>query len=307
MARLARLVVPGMPHHVTQRGNRRQQTFFNDRDYAAYLELMADWCRDQGVEIWSYCLLPNHIHLVAVPSSEEGLRWAVGEAHRRYTRRINFREKWRGYLWQGRFASFVMDEPYLLAAARYVELNPVRARLVASPADWPWSSAGASVGTGRSVGESCSLVGDGPGLGGLPKQCHPGRGAQGDPSARSHGPAAGRRELRCPIGGDGWAAPQAAEAWSQTEASCELSYVSPEFPSAGQGYAFTCKCPCKVGTNGEWLTPTVSYFSRWERAKPQNPVSEAQGRWLEYFYCVCRYPDGTKDVHLAEEDEYMIA
>ena len=85
--------------------------------------------------------MPNHIHAIAVPSSEEGLRWAIGEAHRRYTRRINFREKWRGYLWQGRFASFVMDEAYLPAAARYIELNPVRAGLVCNPCDWPWSSA----------------------------------------------------------------------------------------------------------------------------------------------------------------------
>ena len=73
------------------------------------------------------------------------MRWAIGETHRRYTRRINFREKWRGYLWQGRFASFVMDEPYLLAAARYIELNPVRARLVSKAEDWPWSSARAHV------------------------------------------------------------------------------------------------------------------------------------------------------------------
>ena len=141
MARLARLVIPGLPHHITQRGNRRQQTFFNDGDYAAYVELMAQWCRDEGVEIWSYCLMPNHIHLIAVPSSQEGLRRAIGEAHRRYTRRINFRQKWRGYLWQGRFASFVMDEPHLLAAARYIELNPVRAGLVAKAENWPWSSA----------------------------------------------------------------------------------------------------------------------------------------------------------------------
>jgi putative transposase len=141
MARLARLVIPGMPHHVTQRGNRRQQTFFNDGDYAAYTELMADWCREEGVDIWGYCLMPNHVHLIAVPRAEQSLRRAIGEAHRRYTRRINFRQKWRGYLWQGRFASFVMDEPYLLAAARYVELNPVRAGLVADPADWLWSSA----------------------------------------------------------------------------------------------------------------------------------------------------------------------
>jgi putative transposase len=157
-----------MPHHVTQRGNRRQQTFFQDGDYAAYLELMAEWCGKEGVEIWGYCLMPNHAHLIAVPASEAALRRAVGEAHRRYTRRINFREKWRGYLWQGRFASFVMDEPYLLAAARYVELNPVRARLVESPAKWRWSSARAHL-LGRDdslvkVAPLLAMVGDWQGL-----------------------------------------------------------------------------------------------------------------------------------------------
>ena len=142
MARLARLVVPGLPHHVTQRGNRRQQTFFGEDDYAAYLQLMAEWCRERGVDVWAYCLMPNHVHLIAVPQAEDSLARAIGEAHRRSTRRINFREKWRGYLWQGRFASFVLDEPYLLAAARYVELNPLRVGLVADAADWRWSSAG---------------------------------------------------------------------------------------------------------------------------------------------------------------------
>lgn len=95
----ARVVVPGLPHHITQRGNRRQTTFFGEEDYVAYLELMTQWCRDLGVEIWAYCLMPNHVHLIAVPRTEQSLRRAVGEAHRRYTRRINFREKWRGYLW----------------------------------------------------------------------------------------------------------------------------------------------------------------------------------------------------------------
>ena len=145
MARIARVVIPGMPHHITQRGNRRQQTFFNNADYAAYLELMAEWCNKEGVDIWAYACMPNHIHLVAIPGTEEALHRAIGEAHRRYTRRINFREKWRGYLWQGRFASFVMDEAYLLAAARYIELNPLRAGLVASAEDWRWSSARAHV------------------------------------------------------------------------------------------------------------------------------------------------------------------
>lgn len=141
MARIARVVAPGYPHHITQRGNRRQQTFFCDEDYTAYLDLMAEWCRRCGVEIWAWCLMPNHVHLIAVPQSEEGLARAIGEAHRRYTRRINFREKWRGHLWQERFASFPMDESHLLAVTRYVEMNPVAAGLVQYPADYRWSSA----------------------------------------------------------------------------------------------------------------------------------------------------------------------
>ena len=143
MARLARVVAAGFPHHVTQRGNRRQRTFFVDEDYEAYIGLMAEWCSRCGVAVWAYCLMPNHVHLIAVPSSEVGLRNAIGEAHRRYSRRVNFREGWRGHLWQGRFASYPMNESYLLAAARYVELNPVRAGLVKSPEVYPWSSAAA--------------------------------------------------------------------------------------------------------------------------------------------------------------------
>jgi putative transposase len=143
MARLARVVVPGVPHHVTQRGNRRQQTFFHEEDYAAYLALLGEWCSLRGVAIWAYCLMPNHVHLIVVPESEEALRRGLGEAHRRYTRRINFREGWRGHLWQGRFASFAMDDRHLMRAARYVELNPVRARLCRVPWRWRWSSAAA--------------------------------------------------------------------------------------------------------------------------------------------------------------------
>ena len=145
MARLARVVVPGLPHHITQRGNRRQQTFFCDEDYEYYLELMGQWCTVHQVEIWAYWLMPNHVHLIAVPRSPDGLRLAIGEVHRRYTRMVNFREGWRGHLWQGRFASFVLDEPYVLTAARYVELNPVRAGLVKAPSRYRWSSAAAHV------------------------------------------------------------------------------------------------------------------------------------------------------------------
>jgi len=145
MARIARVVAPSYPHHITQRGNRRQETFFNDKDYQAYIDLMSEWCSRCNVEVWAYCLMPNHIHLIAVPESEDGLRLAIGEAHRRYTRRINFREGWRGHLWQGRFASYIMDEYYLLACVRYIEMNPVRVGRVERPEEWPWSSASAHI------------------------------------------------------------------------------------------------------------------------------------------------------------------
>jgi putative transposase len=141
MARLARVVAPGIPHHVTQRGNRRQQVFFNDDDYVTYRALLAEGCRAAGVAVWAYCLMPDHVHLILTPSDRDGLRAALGEAHRRYTRHVNSREGWRGYLWQGRFASCPMDEAHLLACARYVELNPVRARLARRARDWRWSSA----------------------------------------------------------------------------------------------------------------------------------------------------------------------
>ena len=141
MARLARVVVPRIPHHITQRGNRRQRTFWSDKDYRSYIELMAEWCRKCGVEIWAYVLMPNHVHLIAVPERGESLGRAIGEAHRRYTRYLNFRKRWRGYLWQGRFASFPMDGAHALAASRYIEMKPVKARLARYPTQYRWSSA----------------------------------------------------------------------------------------------------------------------------------------------------------------------
>ena len=141
MARMARVVVPGIPHHIIQRGNRRLDTFFSDADYEKYLSLMAEWCRRRNVRIWAYCLMTNHVHLIAVPESEEGLRRAIGEAHRRYTLYINSRQGWKGHLWQGRFSSFPMDEQYLVTTARYIELNPVRAGMVQRPEEYRWSSA----------------------------------------------------------------------------------------------------------------------------------------------------------------------
>lgn len=145
MARLARIVVPDVAHHVTQRGNRRQQVFFDDDDHAAYRDLVAEACAANGVRCLAWCLMPNHVHLILVPSHADGLRGALADAHRRYSRAVNFAHGWTGYLWQGRFASYPMDDAHLLTAIRYVELNPVKARLAERAEDWRWSSAAAHV------------------------------------------------------------------------------------------------------------------------------------------------------------------
>jgi putative transposase len=140
MARLSRLVVPGLPHHVTQRGNGRAQTFFDDEDYALYKNLLAESCRASDVEVWAWVLMPNHVHLILAPSDIDGLRRTLAVVHRRYAGQIHARLKRTGHFWQGRFGAVVMDETHLAAALRYIALNPVRAHLVERAQDWPWSS-----------------------------------------------------------------------------------------------------------------------------------------------------------------------
>ena len=139
MARLAR-TVPGLPHHVTERGNQTEPNFFEDGDQEIYCDLLAEQTRKSGVEVWAYCLMPNHVHLILTPSTEKGLGMALGETHRRWANWVNARGRWRGHLFEGRFASVAMDEAHLISAARYVSLNPVRARLAVRAEDWPWSS-----------------------------------------------------------------------------------------------------------------------------------------------------------------------
>jgi putative transposase len=141
MARLARVVAAGAPHLVTQWGNRGQKVFFSDSDFELYKSLLAEGCRLAHTAIVSYCLLPDRVHLILTPRGKDGLRAALGESHRRYTRAINTREGWRGFLWQGRFASFPMDPTHLAGCARFVELAPVLAGLAARARDWRWSSA----------------------------------------------------------------------------------------------------------------------------------------------------------------------
>ena len=153
MARLARIVVPGCPHHVTARGNRREPIFVEDGDQDIYLDMLAEQMRKAAVEVWAYCLMPNHVHLILCPGVEDGLARALGGAHRRWANFVNARGRWRGHLFDGRFASVAMDERHLLAAVRYVALNPVRARLVRRASDWAWSSVRAHL-----AGEDDGLV-----------------------------------------------------------------------------------------------------------------------------------------------------
>lgn len=145
MPRQSRVVIPGIPHHITQRGNRRQRTYFEESDYHAYIGLLAKFSRRHRIEILAYCLMPNHVHLVAIPLENDSMRKTLGNVHQHYTARINERQGWTGHLWQGRFSSFPMDEEHCLRAMNYVELNPVRAGLVEKAEDYPWSSANARI------------------------------------------------------------------------------------------------------------------------------------------------------------------
>ncbi|MCP4642701.1 MAG: transposase [bacterium] len=143
MSRVARVVVPGFPHHVTQRGNRRADVFEVDADREAYLRFVKRYASRHGLAVWAYCLMTNHVHLVVVPSREDSLGLALRDAHTVYAMHFNTRTELSGHVWQGRFHSCPMDEPHLWAAVRYVERNPVRAGLVDRAEDYRWSSASA--------------------------------------------------------------------------------------------------------------------------------------------------------------------
>ena len=146
MPRFPRIVVPGVTHHVTQRGIRKKRTFFEALDYLTYLELIRKYRDKAGVRILSYCLMPNHIHMVVVPESERSLARLFGPVHNQYAVKLNASHGWSGHLWQQRFYSVPMDERHTLAAMRYVELNPVRAGLCSAAQQWRWSSALANLG-----------------------------------------------------------------------------------------------------------------------------------------------------------------
>ena len=141
MPRVARTVFADVPHHITQRGNRREDVFFTDQDRTEYLFWLKEYCDKYKVDILAYCLMTNHIHLVAVPTAEDGLHRVLRPLHTRYSQKVNREHGWKGHLLQGRYFSAPLDEVYMWAAIRYVERNPVRARIVRSAENYKWSSA----------------------------------------------------------------------------------------------------------------------------------------------------------------------
>jgi len=145
MPRVARIVVPEVPHHITQRGNNRQDVFFVDDDRRVYLELLKQQSSRFGLNIIGYCLMTNHVHIVGTPLGDESLARAVGRTHFLYTQYINRFHKRSGHLWQNRFHSCPLDEYHLWQALCYLERNPVRARMVRKAWRYDWSSARAHV------------------------------------------------------------------------------------------------------------------------------------------------------------------
>ena len=146
MPRVARIVVPGATHHVTQRGNNKQDVFFVDDDRRVYLELLREQGHRFGFRLEGYCLMTNHVHVVGVPAREESLAKAIGRTHFLYSQYVNRMRRRSGHLWQNRFYSCAMDDGQAVNALCYVELNPVRAGMVKKAWDHPWSSAKAHCG-----------------------------------------------------------------------------------------------------------------------------------------------------------------
>ncbi len=143
MSRNARTVIPLLPHHVTQRGGRRQDVFFTPGDRSVYLELLTHSAQRYGLELLAYTLMTNHVHHLVVPHEKDSLRWTFQMTHKRYAEYINARHQWTGHLWQAKFFSSPVDETYFWIALRYIYRNPVEANLVTHAADYPWSSASA--------------------------------------------------------------------------------------------------------------------------------------------------------------------
>jgi putative transposase len=146
MPRRPRFVEPGLAHHITQRGNNRQDVFESSADRQCYVKLLLDHLDHHRIRVLAWCLMTNHVHLIAVPDAKESLGLALGQAHSQYSLAWNRARGRVGHLWQNRFFSCPLDASRVLATMRYVDRNPARASMVRNAWEWPWSSAAAHVG-----------------------------------------------------------------------------------------------------------------------------------------------------------------
>lgn len=142
---MKRIIVSNLPHHIVQRGLNGRQTFLIDEDYAVYLEIVSHCCRQYQVEVLAYSLMPDHVHLIAIPPVKDALSRCLRVAHGRYSKYINGRTGSKGAFWQGRYASHLLDQHYLLTCARYIEINALKREYVDQPQLWPWCSAQAHI------------------------------------------------------------------------------------------------------------------------------------------------------------------
>lgn len=151
MPRIARTVGIGLPHHVTQRGNYGQDVFIDDNDRKRYLSWIQEYSHKFGLSLLTHTLMSNHVHFIGIPENEISLAKTFNVAHMRYAQYFNKKRKAKGHLWQGRFYSCILDEKHLVAAAKYIERNAVRANMVKKPWEWKWSSAAAHIGNGENT------------------------------------------------------------------------------------------------------------------------------------------------------------
>jgi putative transposase len=184
MARAKRLNIPDVPQHVIQRGNNKQVCFFSELDYRVYLSKLKEYSEKYAVAIHAFVLMTNHVHLLATPTTAKGISDLMQNLGRYYVWHVNQRYQRTGTLWEGRFKSELVDsELYLLQVSRYIELNPVRAFMVADPADYPWSSYQANA-----LGKSIQLL--------TPHPCYLALGATAAERQRNYRGLFARSELR---------------------------------------------------------------------------------------------------------------
>ena len=281
MARWARVVVPGLPHHIIQRGNPRHKTFFRQEDYAAYLELMSQCCREHRVEIWAYCLMPNHVHLIAVPRSKDGLRRALGEAHRRYARGVNWRR--RGAAVSGKgvslptcWTSRISWRPLATSSQSGTRQAGRRAERLSLE-----QCAGTPQGQGRRLGERIAAAGDRRKLASPAGPWGESTGLEAVPREQTCRPRAGRRAFSEAAGEEARPRPPPSETRPQNRRKTLVSLCAAGGRlGAMPTLARACRKDRQPGQVRPWMRRSV-------RALSTFPRSDLSRSWHRFHHLSC--------------------